>query len=88
MTDGLVHNALVSRSQLAGLNDATFRWALSVTGGDPAMAEDVVHEAYVLILEGRARFKGASTLKTWLFGVVRNVARQQRRGQARQREIQ
>src|SRR5262245_42935713 len=29
---------------------------------------------YLAIIEGRARFDGASTLKTWLFAVIRNVA--------------
>ena len=38
-----------------------------------------MHEAYVRILEGRATFDQRSSFKTWLFGVVRLVAREQAR---------
>jgi len=38
------------------------------------MAEDVLHNAYLKILEGKANFGGKSTFKTWLFGVIRKTA--------------
>ena len=44
------------------------------------MAADVLHSVYVSILDGRIVFRGESKLRTWLFGVIRNVARDTRRG--------
>ena len=40
---------------------------------------DVLHDVYVKILAGRARFHGRSSLHTWLFGVIRLTALSQRR---------
>jgi DNA-directed RNA polymerase specialized sigma24 family protein len=35
--------------------------------------------AYLKILEGKARFDGRSSLKTWLFAIIRRTALEQRR---------
>jgi RNA polymerase sigma-70 factor, ECF subfamily len=43
--------------------------------GDPAVAEDVVQEAWQALVEGLDRFEGRSSLKTWLLHVVTNRAR-------------
>lgn len=40
---------------------------------------EALHDSYVAVLSGRARFEGRSQLKTWFFGVVRNMARSARR---------
>lgn len=58
---------------------ASFGWALSCCRDDPHSAEDVLHEAYLRVLDGRARFRGESAFRTWLFGVIRHVARGARR---------
>ena len=51
------------------------------------MAEDVLQEAYWKIYAGRARYAERSSLKTWLFGVIRLTAlEQRRRGGARRGE--
>jgi RNA polymerase sigma-70 factor (ECF subfamily) len=47
-----------------------WRWALFCSK-DAQSAEDLLHEAYLKILDGRARFDGRSSFKTWLFGVIR-----------------
>ena len=65
--------------ELRALHAASFGWALSCCGDDRQLAEDVLHESYLRVLEGRARFRGEAAFKTWLFGVIRNVARASRR---------
>src|SRR5215467_14209365 len=49
-----------------------------------AVAEEVVQEAWVGILEGLGRFEGKSSLKTWMFRILTNRAktRAQREGRS------
>ena len=49
-----------------------------------AVAEEVVQEAWVGILEGLGRFEGRSSLKTWMFRILTNCAktRAQREGRS------
>lgn len=42
---------------------------------DRAVAEEVVQEAWVGLLRGIDRFEGRSSLRTWLFRVVTNLAK-------------
>ncbi len=60
--------------QLEALHDASFAWACRCCGGDRDEAEDVLQGTYLKILEGRARFRARSSLKTWLFAVIRKTA--------------
>jgi RNA polymerase sigma-70 factor (ECF subfamily) len=64
---------------LEELHGPSFGWAMTCCGFDRAMAEDVLHSAYLKVLDGRARFGGQSSFKTWLFAVIRNTAAQHRR---------
>jgi RNA polymerase sigma-70 factor (ECF subfamily) len=57
----------------------SFGWALACCGRNRAEAEDVLHASYLKILEGRARFDDRSSVKTWLFGVIRRTAAEERR---------
>ena len=65
--------------QIAALHPASFAWALACTRWNAADAEEVLQSVYLSVLEGRARFDGRSTFKTWLFSVVRNMAARARR---------
>jgi RNA polymerase sigma-70 factor (ECF subfamily) len=65
--------------QLEELHPASFAWALAMCGRDADDAQDVLQETYLKIFEGKARFDGRSTLKTWLFAVIRRTAATRRR---------
>lgn len=65
--------------ELEKLHAASFGWALGCCGWNRAEAEDVLQATYLKILEGRARFNGESTLKTWLFALIRRTAAENRK---------
>ena len=66
--------------ELEALHPQCFGWAMACCERGREMAEDVLHDVYVKVLEGSARFSGHSSLKTWLFGVIRTTASAHRRG--------
>jgi RNA polymerase sigma-70 factor (ECF subfamily) len=53
--------------------------------GSQAVAEEVVQEAWVAVLNGIDRFEGRSSLKTWIFRILTNIAKT--RGQREGRSI-
>jgi RNA polymerase sigma-70 factor (ECF subfamily) len=65
--------------ELARHHRAAFGWALACCRGDRATAEDVLQTAYLKLIDGRARFAGESEFKTFLFGVIRRTASEDRR---------
>jgi RNA polymerase sigma-70 factor (ECF subfamily) len=50
------------------------RFARSFVPTD-AIADEVVQEAWLAVVAGLDRFEGRSSLKTWLFAIVMNIAR-------------
>jgi RNA polymerase sigma-70 factor (ECF subfamily) len=62
-------------AQLETLHPHSFGWALACCGRRREDAEDLLQDVYVKVLGGQARFEGRSTLKTWLFGIIRQTAR-------------
>jgi len=65
--------------ELERLHAASFGWALGCCGRNHDEAEDVLQTVYVKVLDGKARFDGRSSLKTWLFAVIRRTALSHRR---------
>ncbi|HET7787869.1 MAG TPA: RNA polymerase sigma factor [Myxococcales bacterium] len=49
----------------------------------PAVAEDVVQETWLAVLEGIARFEGRSPLRSWIFRILANRARTRAQREAR-----
>ncbi len=74
-SDVLEINPQVSRSALEAIHGQVFGWALSRSDYDRAVAEDLMQQAYVEVLTGKARFDNKSSLKTFVFSVVQNLAR-------------
>lgn len=66
-------------SQLERLHPDAFGWSLACCDFDPVEAEEALQASYLKVIEGRARFDGHSSVKTWLFGVIRRTAAEQRR---------
>jgi RNA polymerase sigma-70 factor (ECF subfamily) len=62
------------KAELERLHSASFGWALSCCRRDATEAEEVLQTVYLKILEGKARFRGESSLKTWMFAVIRKTA--------------
>lgn len=60
--------------ELEQLHPQSFGWALRCCKENREMAAEVLQNAYLKILEGKARFTGASTFRTWLFSVIRFTA--------------
>jgi RNA polymerase sigma factor (sigma-70 family) len=88
-SDVLEKNPHISRSALEAMHDQVFGWALSRCDFDRTVAEDLVQQAYVELLTGKAKFEERSSLKTFVFSVVQNLAKgRYRRMASRMRLVQ
>jgi RNA polymerase sigma-70 factor (ECF subfamily) len=66
---------------------APFIWrTLRHLGTPDAQLEDLSQEVFVVIFRKLGAFEGRSTLRTWIYGVCRNVAANAARRRARMRE--
>jgi len=64
----------LTREVLQQHHEQAFKWAMSCCHYDIDMAREVMQSVYIQILEDRAVFSGRSSLRTWLFSVIRRVA--------------
>ena len=67
------------RRHLEDCHRECYAWTLSCCDRDSAEADDVLQTAYLKVLDGRACFDGRSSFRTWLFGVIRRTAADERR---------
>jgi len=72
-------------SELESLHPRCFGWALACCDWNADEAADVLQAVYLEILDGRARFESRSRLSTFVFGVVRRMAAQNRRRRIQRR---
>lgn len=61
-------------SLVESLNGSMIRVALSFVRSR-GVAEEVVQETWLAVIDGLDRFEGRSTLKTWIFQILKNRAR-------------
>lgn len=87
-------DALVARLRagdeqtFAALVDGWSGWMLRLAGRyvpSPSVAEEVVQETWLAVLQGLERFRGESSLRTWVHQIVLNQAR--RRGMRESRSV-
>lgn len=81
--DGTAYEALIQRYEKPVYN------LVSRLVDDPADAADAVQEVFLRVFRKVAWFRGESSLKTWIYRIAINEARNQRRwfGRHRQREV-
>ncbi len=56
-----------------------FRYLVSLTH-NPSLSEDLLSEIFVIAIRKIGTYRGDASIKTWLFGIARNVWLQQLRG--------
>jgi len=56
-------------------------------GANQSDAADLAQETFLRALRGTERFRGDSSVRTWLFGIARNVFRESVRRQQRNRTV-
>ena len=72
-------NACELEQKLESFHTSSFGWALACCGWNREDAEEVLQASYLKAMEGRARFNGHSSTRTWFFSVVRMTALERRR---------
>ncbi len=78
-TTNLQMKQTLSPEELLPWYEPGYHWARQCCDFEEDLARDVVQDSFLKVLEGRAKFNGSSSLKTWLFSIIRNTAIDHRR---------
>src|SRR5262249_29391450 len=68
--------------ELVRIHDAGLRRMARLYVADPA-ADDVVQDTWLTVIRGIGGFQGRSSLKTWIYGILVNVARRRAQREGR-----
>ena len=60
--------------QLREYHKEAYLWSTQCCNYDEDEAKDVLQNAYLKILEGKARYQSKASFKTWLFSIIRFTA--------------
>jgi RNA polymerase sigma-70 factor (ECF subfamily) len=63
-----------------------YRFLSRVAAADEAARDDLVQATFLEARRGARRFRGGSSVKTWILGIAANLARHHLRGERRRRE--
>ncbi len=53
-----------------------YQTAIRISGGDEVMAQEMIQEMWVIAVQKLAYYKGISSLRTWLTGILINLSRE------------
>lgn len=62
------------RHTLTSNHKDAYRWAVHCCYQDIDMAQEILQDVYIKVLEGKAVYHGRSAFKTWLYSVIRFTA--------------
>jgi RNA polymerase sigma-70 factor (ECF subfamily) len=65
---------------------AVYRFLGRLAAADEAARDDLVQATFIEARRGAKRFRGGSSVKTWILGIAANLARHHLRGERRRRE--
>jgi RNA polymerase sigma-70 factor (ECF subfamily) len=65
---------------------AVYRFLGRLAAADQAARDDLVQATFLEARRGAKRFRGGSSVKTWILGIAANVTRQHLRGERRRRD--
>ncbi|MFQ5654870.1 MAG: RNA polymerase sigma factor [Planctomycetota bacterium] len=86
LTRAVVRGDRAALDRLHALHAAPlYRFVFHRTGGAAAETEEIVQETFLAALQGLHRFRGRSSLFTWLCGIARHQISRGRRRRARER---
>jgi len=69
----------IVEQDLEQFHQSSFGWALACCRWSRPDAEEALQAAYLKAIDGKARFNGHASVKTWFFGVIKHTALEQRR---------
>jgi RNA polymerase sigma factor (sigma-70 family) len=86
---GVVRQAAAGSSEAFALvvrrHQAAVRWCLARYIRDPSTVDDLAQEVFLTAHEHLPEYRGAGTLRSWLLGISRNMAKQHLRTEDRRR---
>jgi RNA polymerase sigma-70 factor (ECF subfamily) len=64
---------------------AAVRWCLARSIRDPSTVDDLAQEVFLAAHQRLAEYRGSGSLRSWLLGIARNMAKQHLRTECRRR---